>query len=342
MAKPCFPQKAPMNDSGNVSAISCRGLSKRFRSGVEAVKDVTLEIPNGTLFGVIGADGAGKTTLIRMLATLLLPSSGKAEVLGLDVVKNFRRLRHNIGYMPGKFSLYTDLSVDENIKIFATLYGTTVKENYNLFGDIYEHLAPFGKRKAGKLSGGMKQKLALCCALVHRPAILLLDEPTTGVDPVSRKVFWDILSRLRNEEGMPILVSTPYMDEAFRCDRVALMQGGRIISEDDPGELTRNYPYALWGVHAGNKGALIKELRKIPGVRSVYSFGEELHLSFDEDSLSCEDIIAQARKKGFEDIAIRSIEPTIEDFFLAKTAEESSSVAPKESYTAEKNAETSQ
>ena len=303
-------------------AVDCSHVTKIFGASFKALDDVSLQIKKGTLLGLIGADGAGKTTLIRILASLLLPTKGEVKVLGYDVHKDFRKLRHYIGYMPGKFSLYSDLSVNENLNVFATLYGTKMETNYELFSDLYEQLAPFGKRKAGNLSGGMKQKLALCCALVHRPDILLLDEPTTGVDPVSRKVFWDILTRLRKEFKMPIIVSTPYMDEAFRCDRVALIQNGKIISEDNPQGLVNSYPYKLWGVLSVQKGKMIKELRSLTGVQSVYSFGDTLHLTFDESCLSTEEIVCRMQEKGFKDITIKAIDPTIEDYFLAKTVEE--------------------
>lgn len=306
-------------DTEEVLAVDCRGVTKYYGATLKALDDISLQIEKGTLFGLIGADGAGKTTLIRIFASLLKPTEGEVKVLGCDVVKDFRRLRHYIGYMPGKFSLYSDLSVNENLNIFATLYGTKVETNYDLFASLYEQLAPFGKRKAGNLSGGMKQKLALCCALVHRPRILLLDEPTTGVDPVSRKVFWEILTQLCKEYKMPIIVSTPYMDEAFLCDRVALVQKGRIISEAKPQTLVDSYPHSLWGVFSSQKGKMIKELRQLSGVQSVYSFGDALHLTFDDTVQSEEEILATMRQKGFSDIAIRPIKPTIEDYFLAKT-----------------------
>lgn len=300
-------------------AIECENVVKTFSDSPPAIDKVSLKVEKGTLFGLIGADGAGKSTLIRIFATLLTPTSGMVHVLGYDVVKEFRKLRHCIGYMPGKFSLYPDLSVNENLHIFATLYGTKVETNYDLFGELYEQLAPFGKRKTGALSGGMKQKLALCCALVHRPQILFLDEPTTGVDPVSRKVFWDILSHLRSNYKMPIVVSTPYMDEALRCDRIALMQEGKIIDENSPDYLIEKYPYTLWGLCSSQKGRVIKALRLLPNIRSVYTFGDSLHLSFDEKSLSVEELLIYLQQNGFEDISIHKISPTIEDYFLAKT-----------------------
>lgn len=310
-------------------AVNCKNISKQFGAQIKAVEDVSLEIPLGTLFGLIGADGAGKTTLIKILATLIKPTKGSAEVLGFDVVKDFRTLRHYIGYVPGKFSLYGDLTVKENLKVFATLYHTTIKANYNLFADIYDQLAPFAKRPAAKLSGGMKQKLALCCALVHRPQILLLDEPTTGVDPVSRCVFWDILARLKEEEGIGIVVSTPYMDEAFRCDRVALLGEGRIISEDRPEKLVQSYPYKLWGATAAEKGKLLKAMRGIEGITSVYSFGESLHFTFDEQLLHQEEIKGLLTVKGINGVTLTPITPSIEDYFLAMT-KKSNNTHPKE------------
>ena len=206
---------------------------------VMAVGGISFEVERGELFGLIGPDGAGKTSLIRMLATLLLPDRGTATVDGYDTVKDYKEIRKRIGYMPGKFSLYPDLSVEENINFFATIFNTTLKENYDLVSDIYSQLEPFRHRRAGKLSGGMKQKLALSCALIHRPSVLLLDEPTTGVDVVSRKEFWDMLANLKNE-GITILVSTPYMDEAGRCDRIALVQNGKLLSVDTPAAIQGN------------------------------------------------------------------------------------------------------
>ena len=201
-----------------------------------AVDNISFSVNKGEVFGIIGPDGAGKTSIFRMLTTLLLPDGGTATVNGFDIVKDYKKIRNTVGYMPGKFSLYQDLSVEENLNFFATVFGTTIAENYDLIKDIYIQIEPFKKRRAGKLSGGMKQKLALCCALIHKPDVLFLDEPTTGVDPVSRKEFWEMLKRLK-QQHITIVVSTPYMDEATLCDKIALMQNGKILSIDTPGNI---------------------------------------------------------------------------------------------------------
>jgi ABC-type multidrug transport system ATPase subunit len=218
-------------------SIVINGISKSYGK-VQALRGVSLSVEEGELFGLIGPDGAGKTTLFRLLTTLLFPDEGTATVCGLDIVKDYRLIREQVGYMPGRFSLYQDLSVEENLQFFASLFGTTVEENYSLVAPIYSQIEPFRKRKAGKLSGGMKQKLALSCALIHKPRVLFLDEPTTGVDVVSRVELWDMLQSLR-QQGITILVSTPYMDEAQRCSRVALISGGTILGVDTPEDVVR-------------------------------------------------------------------------------------------------------
>ena len=218
-------------------AITVNGISKRYGK-VQALRGVNLSVEEGELFGLIGPDGAGKTTMFRLLTTLLLPDEGSATVCGFDLVNDYRLIRQQVGYMPGRLSLYPDLSVEENLQFFASLFGTSVEENYNLVAPIYSQIEPFRKRKAGKLSGGMKQKLALSCALIHKPRVLFLDEPTTGVDVVSRVEFWDMLQDLRRQ-GITILVSTPYMDEAQRCGRVALISGGSILGVDTPADIVR-------------------------------------------------------------------------------------------------------
>ena len=237
MAKPYFEPKIGY-------AVACQGVTKRFGTNTIAVSKLNLNVNYGTLFGIIGADGSGKTTLLRMIATLLVPSEGTISLLGKDVVKDFRYLRHCIGYMPGRFSLYPDLTVRENLNVFATLYQTSVEENYDLICDIYDQLAPFAHRPAGKLSGGMKQKLALCCALVHRPRVLLLDEPTTGVDPVSRKEFWDMLLKLK-QEGLTIIAATPYLNEMKCCDRIAFIREGKIQGIDTPDRILQQFSSIL-------------------------------------------------------------------------------------------------
>ena len=227
-------------------AVAANNLSRSYDK-VHALRDLSLEVGRGEIYGIIGPDGAGKTTLFRILTTLMLADSGTATVDGLDVVYDYREIRRRIGYMPGRFSLYQDLTVEENLNFFATLFGTTVSENYHLIEPIYKQIEPFKTRRAGKLSGGMKQKLALSCALIHKPSVLFLDEPTTGVDPVSRKEFWEMLRRLR-EQGITILASTPYMDEAARCDRVAIMKGGTITSEVPPDRIHDAYPEAFGSI----------------------------------------------------------------------------------------------
>src|SRR5215470_15476507 len=240
-----------------------------------AVKDVSFSVDEGELFGLIGPDGAGKTTLFRILTTLLLPDSGTATVCDLDTVKQYKEIRNIVGYMPGRFSLYQDLSVEENLNFFATVFNTSIEENYELVKDIYVQLEPFKERRAGKLSGGMKQKLALCCALIHKPRVLFLDEPTTGVDAVSRKEFWELLAKFR-AGGLTILVSTPYMDEADRCDRVALMQRGRVLAVDPPNAITASYEHPLFAVRATDRLTAIQALRAYRNTASVYPFGETL------------------------------------------------------------------
>lgn len=294
-------------------AISARELTKSFGE-VKALRGIDLEVRKGELYGIIGPDGAGKTTLFRILATLLLPDGGSASVEGLDVVKQYRSIRNIIGYMPGRFSLYQDLTVEENLNFFATVYGTTVEENYSLIRDIYIRLEPFKKRLAGKLSGGMKQKLALCCALIHKPEVLFLDEPTTGVDPVSRKEFWEMLLRLRSQ-GITIVVSTPYMDEASMCDRIALIRSGAFMTVDTPARIISSYTATLWAVSARAMHPLLEQLRAWPGVINSFSFGDcyhtTVHPSADPDELR-----SYLHSLGQTEVSIRPISPTVEDCFM--------------------------
>ena len=292
-------------------------LSKGFDNGrIMAVDAVSLNVAEGELFGLIGPDGAGKTTLFRLLTTLLLPDKGSATVDGLDIVKDYRLIRKRIGYMPGKFSLYQDLTVEENLSFFATLFETTIEENYHLIRDIYGQIEPFRSRRAGKLSGGMKQKLALCCALIHKPRVLFLDEPTTGVDPVSRKEFWAMLRRLK-EQGIAILVSTPYMDEAAICDRIALIQAGKILAVDTPGAIISNYPEKLYAVRSREIPRLLPDLRIYENTLSCFSFGENLHLSFKDDrSDAVSELTDYLHSRGHVDVQIRPETPTIEDCFI--------------------------
>ena len=299
-------------------AVEVRGLTRSFR-GTPALRDVSFEVGPGELYGVIGPDGAGKTTLFRILVTLLLPDAGSAQVLGRDVVRDLWELRRRIGYMPGRFSLYPDLSVLENLTFFASLFDTTVAEASATIAPIWVQLEPFAGRRAGALSGGMKQKLALCCALVHRPEALFLDEPTTGVDAVSRREFWDLLARLR-AEGLPILVSTPYMDEAVRCDRVSLMQDGRLLATDRPAEIGRSYPRPLIAVRGSDVLGLLGALRRFPHAAAVWPFGELVHYTDDRAGASPEEIARELGRHltaaGLGDVSLQPIPASIEDAFM--------------------------
>ena len=297
----------------NIS-IQVSGLARHFGSKT-ALSDISFEVAKGELFGFIGPDGAGKTTLFRILTSLLLPDAGSATVEGLDVVKDYKKLREILGYMPGRFSLYQDLSVEENLRFFAGIFNTTPEDNYDLVKDIYSQIEPFRKRKAGKLSGGMKQKLALSCALIHKPEVLVLDEPTTGVDAVSRIEFWEMLARLRSS-GITIVVSTPYMDEASRCDRVALIQNGGIMSIDTPASIRKNFGRALWAVKADDTYRLLADLRRFKATRSAFPFGEYIHLVPNDERLKPDEIESYLQSLGHSQIAVRQIEPSIEDCFM--------------------------
>ncbi len=307
-------------------AVLVEGLSKSF-GATKAVRDVSLSVQSGELFGFIGPDGAGKTTLFRVLATLLLPDAGRAQVLGLDVAKDLWALRPRLGYMPGRFSLYPDLSVEENLRFFAAVFGTSLDREYEQIAPIYVQLEQFKDRRSGALSGGMKQKLALCCALVHRPDILFLDEPTTGVDAVSRREFWELLARFK-ESGLTIVVSTPYMDEATRCDRIALMQGGRILAIDTPDAVTQSFDRPLIAVKADQRYESLLALREYPHAHTVYPFGEVLHYTDARASLPVEtigqEVVAFLEGRGLTSVSAARIPATIEDSFMAYlgTAEE--------------------
>lgn len=300
-------------------SVSVTQLSKSY-SSIKALDDVSFDVPKGELFGIIGPDGAGKTTLFRLLTTLILPDSGSAVIEGLDVVKDYAAVRNIIGYMPGKFSLYQDLTVEENLNFFATVFNTTVKENYHLIEDIYKHIEPFRTRRAGKLSGGMKQKLALSCALIHKPKVLFLDEPTTGVDPVSRKEFWEMLLKLKTQ-GITIIVSTPYMDEARLCDRIALMQNGKFLRIDSPDNIIASYPQKLCSVTADNMHGLLNDLRSCPYLKSSFSFGACYHVTMVESATAAM-LDEYLINKGYGNIDIREIEPTVEDCFMLMLKEE--------------------
>lgn len=302
-----------------MSTVSVSRLSKSYNS-IKALDNVSFDVSEGELFGIIGPDGAGKTTLFRLLTTLILPDGGSAVIEGLDVVKDYAAVRHIIGYMPGKFSLYQDLTVEENLNFFATVFNTTVKENYHLIDDIYKHIEPFKTRRAGKLSGGMKQKLALSCALIHKPKVLFLDEPTTGVDPVSRKEFWEMLLKLKSQ-GITIIVSTPYMDEARLCDRIALMQNGNFLRIDSPENIIASYPQKLWSVTSDNMHGLLNDLRSCPYVKSSFSFGASYHVTMEEN-MTVAILNEYLINKGYGNIDIREIEPTVEDCFMLMLKEE--------------------
>jgi ABC-2 type transport system ATP-binding protein len=295
-------------------SIEVKNITRKYGT-VTALNDISFSVKKGELFGFIGPDGAGKTTLFRILVTLLLPDAGSATVEGLDVVKDFRKIRKIVGYMPGRFSLYMDLSVEENLSFYATIFGTTVEENYDQVKEIYSQIEPFKKRRAGKLSGGMKQKLALSCALIHKPAVLFLDEPTTGVDAVSRKEFWEMLKRLR-DAGITILVSTPYMDEASLCDRIALIQSGKIMKISTPAEVVSQYPHSIWAVNAHDLYKLLKDLEKYPGGRSSYAFGHSVHFSFEKGKIEKPDLLRYLEENGNQDIDIKEIHADIEDCFM--------------------------
>ena len=293
--------------------IESTEISKKF-GDTEALKDITFSVNESELFGFIGPDGAGKTTLFRIIATLLKPDKGEMKVLGMDCVAGFKELRKNIGYMPGRFSLYQDLTVEENLNFYATVFGTTVKENYDLIADIYSHIEPFKKRLTGKLSGGMKQKLALSCALIHKPKLLILDEPTTGVDAVSRSEFWTMLAKLR-QYNITIIVSTPYMDEAMRCDRVALIQNGSILSIATPEKIRDGFSGKLFMVKANEKFKLITTIRKYPQTVTAYPFGDSVHVTFTGDLMK-ESLITFLSEAGLKNVTVDETQAGIEDRFL--------------------------
>lgn len=295
-------------------AIQVNNISKQYENGVQALQEVSLQVEREELFGLIGPDGAGKTTLIRILVTLLPADSGRASVGGWDVVADYAQIRRHVGYMPGRFSLYQDLSVLENLTFFATVFGTTIEENYDLIKDIYSQIEPFKHRRAGQLSGGMKQKLALSCALIHRPKVLLLDEPTTGVDAVSRREFWDMLKQLQ-QRGISILVSTPYMDEAGLCDRVALIQHGTILDIDTPQAIVEQYDKTLLAVRSKRMYQLIQDLRDFEATHSAFPFGEYVHLA-TKYPLWPEVIESFLVGRGHSEVEIREAEVTIEDCFM--------------------------
>jgi ABC-type multidrug transport system ATPase subunit len=295
-------------------SITISNISKSYKK-VKALENISFEVKPGELFGLIGPDGAGKTTLFRILTTLLIANEGEVSVAGFDVIKDYKSIRKNVGYMPGKFSLYQDLTVEENLDFFATIFGTTIEENYDLIKDIYIQIEPFKDRRAGKLSGGMKQKLALCCALIHKPKVLFLDEPTTGVDPVSRKEFWEMLKRLQKKD-ITILVSTPYMDEAALCDRIALIQDGEILEIDTPEAIVKHYPHPIYNVSANNMYQLINCLNDFESNYSVYPFGEFVHYTDGRSDFNPTELETYLKSKNLFNIKIEKTVATIEDTFM--------------------------
>lgn len=294
--------------------INIHNISKKFGK-VQAVSDITLEIGDSELFGLIGPDGAGKSTLMRLMTTLYRPDAGRITMNGRDTVNDYKAIRKHVGYMPGKFSLYQDLSVEENLAFYARVFGTRIEDNYDLVKDVYEQIAPFKKRLAGKLSGGMKQKLALSCALIHRPEILILDEPTTGVDAVSRKEFWEMLKKVQ-QSGITIVVSTPYMDEAALCDRVALMQKGEVLQVDSPNSIMKSFPKELFAIKSNNQYALLNYLKANEQVYSVFPFGQYMHVTFVDDKLNIDQFVENLHSDNHHDVEFKPIAATIEDVFM--------------------------
>ncbi len=296
-------------------SVRIKNLSKSYKE-VVALQNLNLTINAGELFGFIGPDGAGKTTLFRLITSLLLPDAGEITIDNMDVVKEYKKIRKMTGYMPGRFSLYMDLTVEENLKFYAGIFKTSLQENYDLIADVYQQIEPFKKRRAGALSGGMKQKLALSCALIHNPKLLILDEPTTGVDAVSRKEFWVILKKMQ-QNGITILVSTPYMSEASLCDRVALMQNGNLLSVAAPNEITADYPHRLLQIKSDKMFRLLADLQEIEAIISAYRFGEYIHLSVaHHDDAFVGNLQKILSEKGHQSLEIGAVQPDIEDCFL--------------------------
>lgn len=287
-----------------MSAIEVNGISKTYAGDVKALQDVSLKVEQGEIYGLLGPDGAGKTSLFRILTTLLLPDSGIARVVGHDVVADYATVRAKSGYMPERFSLYGDLSIEENLNFFASLFSGKIEDNFEMIEPIYKQIAPFRKRRAAKLSGGMKQKLALCCALIHKPEVLFLDEPTTGVDAVSRSEFWDMLSEIK-KTGLPILVSTPYMDEASRCDRIALMSGGKILASGTLSEILERYRTPMLKVTGRNPYETLKKVRNVPEISRALLFGSEIHaFPREKNQISVPGCSVEEASPGIEDIFI--------------------------------------
>ena len=296
------------------ASIHIEKISKSYEN-VQALKHINLDIKSGELFGLIGPDGAGKTTLFRLLATLLLPDEGSAKLCEIDSVSKYKKIRTFLGYMPGKFSLYQDLSVIENLNFFATVFNTRIEDNMDMIRDIWLQIEPFKNRLAGKLSGGMKQKLALCCALIHQPKILLLDEPTTGVDSVSRAEFWQMLKGLK-KRGITIVVATPYMDEANLCDRVALIQDGEILQVNTPDEIVEQFGKELYAIKSNDNYQSLLDLREFKSTHSVFLFGQSLHYTDMHNKASINELKTYLENKGREELIIEKIKPSIEDCFM--------------------------
>ena len=294
--------------------ISLVNISKSF-GGAQALNDINLTIREGEIFGLIGPDGAGKTTLFRIMTSLMAPDHGTATVFGLDTIRDYKKIRNITGYMPGKFSLYQDLTIEENIQFFASVFGTTINKNYEIIKDVYVQIEPFKTRRAGQLSGGMKQKLALCCSLIHHPKLLILDEPTTGVDAVSRKEFWQLLQKLQ-QKGITIVVSTPYMDEAELCDRISLIQSGTILKTDEPQNISSGFGQKLLEVKSNKTFQLLKDLEEFPSASSAFSFGQSIHFTSNDQDLSIAQLEEYLRQKGHQNLIIREIKPGAEDVFM--------------------------
>ncbi len=313
-----------------MNAIELEHITKHYTTHRNALTDVNLDVEQGELFGLIGPDGAGKTSLFRILTTVLLANEGTARVDGFDVVANYKDIRKRVGYMPGRFSLYQDLSVEENLNFFARVFHTSIEENYDLVRDIYVQLEPFKTRRAGKLSGGMKQKLALCCALIHKPSVLFLDEPTTGVDPVSRREFWEMLKKLK-EQHISILVSTPYMDEAELCDRIAFIQEGRILSINTPQRISASMTKPLFAIQTKNMYNALLDLREAPFCDQCFAFGDAHHLSVTQTTIDEKQLYDFLESCGHTDVHVSRINPGIEDTFMAL----SSATKPQSEITTE-------
>lgn len=297
-------------------AVKVKNITKTYNKGeVLALDNISLSVNEGELFGLIGPDGAGKTTLFRVLTTLLIADTGSAEVAGFDVLSGIWDIRKIVGYMPGKFSLYQDLSIEENLNFFATVFDTTLEKNYHLIKDIYDQIEPFKHRAAGDLSGGMKQKLALCCALIHEPKVLFLDEPTTGVDPVSRVEFWNMLDKLK-AKGITIVVSTAYMDEATRCDRIALMQNGRILELDTLTNIIQRHSLKTFAVKGFQRYQLMQDIKAYEGTNSCFAFGEENHVTLKPSLPEEQKLKAYLKGCGHVDVSVEEVEPDIEDTFI--------------------------